>query len=290
MNSRMKTHTLTPGELTKGRKAFFIFLFLNTISFPLLTGNIITLFALRMGAGNILVGMLSSFAFISYIFLIPGKRLVEKMGAVKVYGVFYRLRVIMMIPVLASPLLFVRGMQSAALATVVVCSLAFNIVRGIQITSDNPILTELAGEKDRGLFMSRIQLISQLVGLITGIFMAMLLGENAPLSTYALFILTGLASGFAASQVIFRIPRAPERQNRFQRQHLAKPERQPDQEKSPAVFHHALSRHARILNAHTLRHRLFKAYTSVCRQFGDVLHCDRQPRGPGHDGHCGTQY
>jgi hypothetical protein len=55
----MKKPTLSPGELGRARGLFVLFAILNVISFTLLSGNIITLYVLRVGAGNFLVGLSS---------------------------------------------------------------------------------------------------------------------------------------------------------------------------------------------------------------------------------------
>ena len=70
----MKTAALTPGEIGKARGVFVLFAILNVMSFTLLSGNLVTLFALKMGAGNFLIGLLSSLvgaggAFVSVPFM-----------------------------------------------------------------------------------------------------------------------------------------------------------------------------------------------------------------------------
>lgn len=202
----MKTTTLSPSELERGRRSFFAFLILNTISFPLISGNIITLFALRLGAANTLVGLLSSFIYASYVFLLVGRLLIRRYGAVRLWGIFYRLRCVAMIPILFTPVLVSQGMYTGAFALVIVSVGAFNMVRGVALTSDNPIVAELAGEKDRGVFLSQVQLVAQVVAMAVGLTMGFLLGEDAPLVMYVGFIGAGILTGLAGSFFIFRIP------------------------------------------------------------------------------------
>ena len=52
---------LTPRQMRTAQRNFTLFSFLNVISFHLLTGNLIALYALRLGAGDLLVGVLYSF-------------------------------------------------------------------------------------------------------------------------------------------------------------------------------------------------------------------------------------
>ena len=49
---------LSPRQMSAAQKRFYPFSLLNAISFQLLSGNIIALYALRMEAGNFLMGLL----------------------------------------------------------------------------------------------------------------------------------------------------------------------------------------------------------------------------------------
>jgi MFS family permease len=202
----MKTTTLSPSELERGRRSFFAVLVLNTISFPLISGNIITLFALRLGAANTLVGLLASFIYVSYVFLLVGRVLIRRYGAVRLWGIFYRLRCLAMIPILFTPVLASQGMYTGAFALVIVSVGSFNMFRGVALTSDNPIVSELAGQKDRGVFLSQVQLVAQIVAMAVGLTMGFLLGDDAPLVMYVAFIGAGILTGLVGSFFIFRIP------------------------------------------------------------------------------------
>ena len=105
----MRRRNLSPGELGRARGLFLLFAVLNVIAFTLLSGNIITLYALRLGAGNLLVGVLSSFMYSAYIFLFVGRRIAPKWGMIRLMGRFWTLRYLLMLPILASPFFAARG-------------------------------------------------------------------------------------------------------------------------------------------------------------------------------------
>lgn len=69
---------LSPSKLKAARGSFYTFNTLNSISFVLLSGSFITLFALRLGASASLVGLLNAFGYATYFFLPLGKRLVRR--------------------------------------------------------------------------------------------------------------------------------------------------------------------------------------------------------------------
>ena len=55
-----ETKNLTPRQLRAAQRRFTLFSFINMVSWQLLTGNIITLYALRLGADDLTVGVLYS--------------------------------------------------------------------------------------------------------------------------------------------------------------------------------------------------------------------------------------
>ncbi len=202
----MSRTRLTPGEIGRARGRFFVFAVLNVISFTLLSGNLITLYALRLQAGNFLIGTLSSFMYLSYLCLLIGRALAARMTMVGLFGRFWLLRYLMMVPMLFSPLAASAGRRELAYALIVLSVLGFNVARGIASAAYNPILGEVASGKDRGAFLARVQAAQHLVTLLVGVGMAVVLGREAPLSVYALFIVLGIAAGVATVVATRRFP------------------------------------------------------------------------------------
>jgi len=202
----MKTTTLSPGERNRARGSLFLFTGLNVIAFTLLSGNIITLYVLRLGADNFLVGLLSSFMYSAYLFLFLGRQIARKWSMVTVMGRFWLLRYLLMLPILATPFLASRGYIQLSYTFIVFSVLGFNAARGVAIAAYNPILGEIASGKDRGSFLARLQAIAHSITLILAVAMAFVLGRKDSLYIYILFILTGIASGLVAAALIFRFP------------------------------------------------------------------------------------
>jgi predicted MFS family arabinose efflux permease len=205
----MKKPALSPGELGRARALFALFAVLNVISFTLLSGNIITLYVLRVGAGNFLVGLLSSFMYVAYLFLFVGRKIAARWGVVPLMGRFWTIRYLLMLPLLGSPFVASRGYTELAYALIIFGVLGFNVARGIAIAAYNPIVGEIAAEKDRGSFLARIQAIQHSIALALAVAMAFVLGRSAPLYVYSLFILVGIGSGLIAASIVFRFPEPP---------------------------------------------------------------------------------
>jgi MFS family permease len=196
----------SPAQIEKGRKYFFWFNALNTVSFQLLSGNIITLYALRLQAGGLLIGTLAAITSLSPVLVLAGRPLVSRMKATTLMGFFWVLRYLLMMPLIVSPALALTGFTRSAVLFLTVSVFGFNIARGIGITTFNPILAELAGRKGRGEYIAFIQLVINVVSPVVGIAMALLLGAEAPMGIYAFFFAVGVLTGFAASYVVFKLP------------------------------------------------------------------------------------
>jgi MFS family permease len=202
----MRAAGLSPSEIARGRKFFSWFNLLNTVSFQLLSGNIITLYVLRLQGGSFLVGALAAFTSLSPVMVLAGRPLVPRMKATTLMGVFWVLRYILMLPLLFSPAFSLTGFRELAISLVTLGVLGFNVARGIAITTFNPILAELAGSKDRGEYIAFIQLLINIAAPLVGIAMAVLLGAAAPLGMYAAFFAVGILSGLGASGLVFKLP------------------------------------------------------------------------------------
>ena len=75
-----------PAQRKLGRRLVLAFEVVNTFSFSLLAGNLITLLLLRLGANSTLIGILAAFPYIAFFFMPLAKGSVVKNGLVKTFG------------------------------------------------------------------------------------------------------------------------------------------------------------------------------------------------------------
>ena len=69
---------LSPAARSRARKTFSVFSVFNTFSYFLLTGNLLTLFLLRIGATSTFIGLVSALPYVSFFFMLVGRRLVAR--------------------------------------------------------------------------------------------------------------------------------------------------------------------------------------------------------------------
>lgn len=197
---------LSPARLKAARNTYYVFNALNSFSFVFLSGSFITLFALKLGASNAVVGLLNSFAYATYFFLPLGKGLVRKGSIVGVFSWGWLLRYFAMLPLLASPFLAAHGQAGLALAIVLVGVALFNFFRGFALIGNNPVLAFLAEGKDRGAFVVNIVIVNNIAGIATNLLAAFALGKSASLGLYLAFMAAGIVVGIGGALLLFKTP------------------------------------------------------------------------------------
>ena len=199
---------LTPRQLRVAQRKFTLFAFLNVISLQLLTGNIIALYALRLGADDLLVGVLYSVIPLGQLLPLVGRAVVRRLGTVRTMGIFCIVRYALMTPILFAPL-FARSPSPIAIWLIAGSVVGFNVARGISITGHNPIIGAITTEAERGSFLARNQLVIHFGAIGTGLAIGLLLQEQSPLFLFSLLLGAGIVVGLASTRVIFQFPEPP---------------------------------------------------------------------------------
>ena len=214
---------LSPNRLRSARRGFNIFNFFNSFSFVFVSGSFLTLFAIRLGASNAVVGILNAIAYSTYFMMPIGKRIVQRKPIVWTFGWAWVGRYTALVPMLFAPLLAARGHTGAALGLLIAGAAGFAVFRGIALIGNNPVVGFLAsggGEKprsDRGQYMVTNSLINSVASMISGLLLALFLGEQANPWAYAIGIGFGIAAGYAGCIFLLRTPEptdySPEKAN-----------------------------------------------------------------------------
>jgi len=203
--------TISPYRLGKARDIFNLFNVFNAISWAFLAGNIVTLFALRLGANSTYIGIISAVLYVAFFFLPLGKILSRRFPIVKIYSFTWASRAIGMIPLLFAPFVFTIGYRDLALFLIFIGVTLFHVTRGIGMVASNPVLSYLSQGPDRGSYMTQIQIINSAVGMFAGFIIAMALGRDPPLFLYAIIMTVGIVCGVFSGILVGKIPE-PERE------------------------------------------------------------------------------
>ena len=213
--------TLSPYRLAKARDSYNAFTALNAVSWQFLVGNIITLFALRMGASSTYIGILGAVLYVAFFFLPLGRLLTRRFSVVKIFSVAWVGRSLGMVPVLFAPFVFASGDHETALLLVLLGVTLFHVIRGVGLIGNNPILSHLSAGPDRGSYMTQVQIINSAVGMFAGFVIAILLGRDPPLFLYAIIVAVGIGCGIFSGILMGKVP-GPEMEDNVKQEKLSK--------------------------------------------------------------------
>jgi len=213
--------SLPPYRLGKAREMYNTFCVLNGVSWQFLTGNIITLFALRLGASSTYIGTASAILYCAFFFLPLGRILTNHFSIIKIYSITWGLRSCGMIPLLFVPFVFSAGHKDTALFLTLLGVSLFHITRGIGTIANNPVMSHLSAGPDRGSYMTQIQIINSAVGMFAGFIIALLLGRDQPLFLYTIIMAVGIICGISSGILVGKIP-GPEKDENVEKKKISR--------------------------------------------------------------------
>lgn len=197
---------LTAVQQQQGRKTLLWFGLFNSLSFTLVTGNMISLYLLRLGASTALIGVVASFVYLSFFFLVPGRFFVPRVGVMRLFAWAWFLRYMAILPILVAPLFVVTGQEHTAFFLVAAGVFLFQVIRGMGIVANTPMFTGFASQANRGHFISQFQMIAAVVSIVTGTLIAVLLGPDSTVGRYLLFLGAGIVFGLVGAGLLFTLP------------------------------------------------------------------------------------
>jgi MFS family permease len=200
---------LSPYRLGKARELYNVFNIFNALSWTFLVGNIITLFAMQLGASSTYIGTINAMVYVAFFFLPLGKILARRFSIISIFSFAWISRAVSMIPLVFAPLVFAAGYRDAAMMLTILGVSLFHITRGIGMVGNNPVLNQLAAGPDRGSYMTQIQIINSAVGMFAGFFIAILLGRDPPLYLYSIIMAAGIGCGIFSGILMKKIPEPP---------------------------------------------------------------------------------
>jgi len=200
---------LSPYRLGKARDTYNYFNIFNAVSWQLLVGVVLTLFALRLGASSTYIGLLSASFYISLFFLPIGKILTRRFSIIGIFNVTWILRSAGMTFAIIAPFFVYSGNPGIALLLVMIGVFLFQVFRGIGMIGNNPVLSLLTSGPDRGSYMTQIQIMNSAIGMFCSFTIAMILGMEPPLFVFSIILSAGLISGIISGVIIKKVPEPP---------------------------------------------------------------------------------
>jgi MFS family permease len=200
---------LSPYRLGKARDVYNYYNVFNALSWNLLVGSIITLFAMRLGANSTYIGLLSAMNYAALFVLPLGKLLARRFSIIGIFSFTWTGRAIAMSLAVIATFVEYSGQRELARLLVLLGVFFFHFLRGVGMVGNNPVLNELAAGPDRGSYLTQIQIVSGALTMFGSFVVAIVLGRDPPIYLYTILLCIGVITGVISGVMMRKVPEPP---------------------------------------------------------------------------------
>jgi MFS family permease len=197
---------LSPSKQERGQHLLHLSQGFNALAYACLAEHVLTLYALKLGAGALYVGLLSSLVHLTLFLGVLGKRMAEKRGPVYVYGTSWMLRYLFAGLMALAPFAAAGFGAQTGLAVLLLGALLFFSFRAVGNNANTLIVARIAGPHQRGRLVASQFTIFYLGNMLVLLAYGLLLGRAAPLWKFQAFIAFGVITGAISGVIALRIP------------------------------------------------------------------------------------
>lgn len=201
---------LSPGRQWRSQKLIQISQIFNALAYASLADHVLTLYALKLGANAVFVGLLASLVHLTMFFGLIGKRMVERSGPVRVFGVSWLLRYLFAGIMALAPVAARFYGVATGLAVLLLGALLLFTFRAIGNNANTLIIVRITTPYNRGRLVASQFAIFYAGGMLVLLAYGLLLSREAPLWRFQAFIVFGVIAGAISALVALRIPEIPE--------------------------------------------------------------------------------
>ncbi|MBD3287939.1 MFS transporter [candidate division KSB1 bacterium] len=198
--------TLSVSASETGRRRYVRFTRLNALSFGCLADSMLILYAIKNGADDYLVGVLTSFFYLTMPFMFLGKKLVGTYGASRSYAISWALRNTSAAIMIGVPFLTNRFGSKYGLGLLMLGAFGFFAFRSAGLTANTPILGEITSKSNRGSYISRVWIHFNLFYFMAVSTLIVILHRSDTVETYQKIIAFGAVTGWISAFLINRVP------------------------------------------------------------------------------------
>lgn len=195
----------TAPALPAGSRSINSFSFFNAVSFQIVLGAPVVLYAKSLGASSFVLGVIAGFTPLLNILQFAAARLLHRTGYRKLVLAGWGTRTIFTCCIAVLPLL--PGPSTAQKLWILLGSLfAFNLLRGFASGAWLPWLTAIVPENVRGRFLSRDQAFMHLGCLVALVVSSLIMTGEPDSARYSAVFGIGAAAALVSLWFIRRIP------------------------------------------------------------------------------------
>lgn len=198
-----KLTQLTPGQKRQAQQDYVRYTRMNALSYGSLGDSILILFAIKFGASDPVIALLSSLIYLSMPSMLIGKRLISRVGTSHAFGLSWLGRNLSAALMILTPF-FVGKME---LIWLLFSASGFFFFRSMGIAAMTPLLGDISTKSDQGQFISRVWMNGNFFFVIIYISLASVLGYSSSIMTFQFIIAFGSLTGMISTYYLFKIPR-----------------------------------------------------------------------------------
>ena len=209
LGSIRESNDLSPSLKEKGQRLYLWFTRLNALSYASLADSILILYAIKLGASDSYVAVITSFLYFTMPFMLLGKSLIGKLGTAKSYSLNWALRNLSASLMILVPVIQRHYSVNSGLYLLSISAFLFFTFRSIGMVSGAPLIGEISSPQDRGSFISKIWLSFTSFSLVLMVIIATILNRYKSVQTFQGIILFGVITGLSSSYLIYHVPESP---------------------------------------------------------------------------------
>lgn len=178
---------------------------MNAVSFQIILGAPIILYAKSIGATSTVVGILAAFTPLMTVLQLPAAKWLPVYGYKRFFLAGWGLRTVFIFFVAVVPLLSCLN-DVSRLVLLVAILFFYNLWRGIASTAWMPWIAALIPEEEKAVFLSRDQIFLFCGALVSLVFSALLMSGDVDAMEYSLVFFLSALAGTAALVFIKNVP------------------------------------------------------------------------------------
>ncbi len=208
MSTSTASASPAPDRFPAGLKNAFVFAMFNALSFQMIVGNPMILYAKTLGASATTLGLIAGMLPLLNVFQIPAARHVDRIGHKRFVLAGWSTRVIFIFIMALVPLAAVFLQSQTRLALILFLLFAFNLSRGISVCGWLPWITGVIPPAIRGRYLALESGCVNAASCVAFLLAAGVLGVSPAEWRFSfLFFFSGLA-GVISLTFLKRIPEA----------------------------------------------------------------------------------
>jgi MFS family permease len=194
-----------PRQYPKGSFNAHWFSLCNALSFQIILGAPIILYAKSIGASSTVLGIIASFTPLMTVFQLPAAQFLSRFGYKQFVLMGWSLRTIFIFVLAVVPLAVFLD-STTKLAVILASLFVFNLLRGISSAAWMPWIATLIPEEIRGRFLSLDQIFMHLGSLLALVASAIVMTGQVEAWEYALVFFLSAIGATLSLGFIRRIP------------------------------------------------------------------------------------